>query len=306
MAVGKWPAKTQYLVQKADAGLAELTDDSIIAQLLSKDGDVVDYTGATDSLEALSDAIGAISTVDPALASVLGTLADVAATGAVSSAKTAMSMIKQIVTMLLDGTYGLSGLQVLLAAIPTTAMRGTENAALASVVGALDTAAATGDVTTATLIMAYIKQLVNNSEILAEHITHTTAIFPEATNIDCVLTAHASANTWSSWTEIVDTTGTPVTLSSKFAANSGHISAMLIEDTDTTDTRFQIEIAYGSAKTIVSRHRILTETNKLPTAEVARERGSIIPAGETIYYRAMCETADAKTITVHFRYFLHI
>jgi len=160
MAVGKWLAKIQYLIQSGDAGLTELTDDSIIAQLLSKDGDVADYTGTTDSLEALSDAISAISTVDPALASVLGALADVAATGAVSNAKTAMSMIKQIVTMLLNGTYGLSGLQVLLAAIPTTAMRGTESAFLASVGGALATAAHTGAVDEATTVMGYSKQLV--------------------------------------------------------------------------------------------------------------------------------------------------
>jgi len=48
------------------------------------------------------------------------------------------------------------------AAIPTTAMRGTDNAALASVLGALDSAAATGAVTDTDVAMAYIKQLVTD------------------------------------------------------------------------------------------------------------------------------------------------
>jgi hypothetical protein len=51
---------------------------------------------------------------------------------------------------------------MLIAAIPTTAMRGTDNAALASVLGALDTAAATGAVTDSDPAMAYIKQLVTS------------------------------------------------------------------------------------------------------------------------------------------------
>lgn len=49
----------------------------------------------------------------------------------------------------------------LLDAIPTTAMRGTDNAALASVVGALADAAAAGEVTTGDTVMQYIKQLIN-------------------------------------------------------------------------------------------------------------------------------------------------
>ncbi len=48
-------------------------------------------------------------------------------------------------------------------AIPVTAMRGTDDAALASVAGALDTAAATGAVSNAKAIMAYLKQLVTQN-----------------------------------------------------------------------------------------------------------------------------------------------
>lgn len=52
-------------------------------------------------------------------------------------------------------------LDLLLDAIPTTAMRGTDNAALASVLGALNDAASADDPTTADTAMQYIKQLIN-------------------------------------------------------------------------------------------------------------------------------------------------
>ncbi len=52
-------------------------------------------------------------------------------------------------------------LDTILDAIPTTAMRGTENAALASVVGALADGAAADEVTSADTLMQYIKQLIN-------------------------------------------------------------------------------------------------------------------------------------------------
>lgn len=52
-------------------------------------------------------------------------------------------------------------LDLLIDAIPTTAMRGTDNAALASVMGALNDAAAAGDPTDADTLVQYIKQLLN-------------------------------------------------------------------------------------------------------------------------------------------------
>jgi len=69
------------------------------------------------------------------------------------------TLVDELETAVKHGTYGLSALQTLLAAIPTT-MRGTDSAALASVLGALDTAAATGAVSDVKLAMAYLKQLV--------------------------------------------------------------------------------------------------------------------------------------------------
>jgi len=139
-------------------------------------------------------------------------------------------------------------------------------------------------------------------ENLYEHVEHETHIFPDTTQYACVLTA-GDANTWTSWVEIADENS--VTLSSKFASKRGHITAMLVEESDQANTRFVVEITYGASKVIVSTHRVQTEDKKYPTDQVTRERGAEIPAGETVYYRAMCETAGGKTINVHFRYFLH-
>jgi len=177
------------------------------------------------------------------------------------------------------------------------------NKPLDSILGALNTAAASGDPTDTDAAMAYIKQLVTNSEHLVDVSMHTTTIFPESTANICVLTAHANANTWSAWAEIADNQGTPVTLSSKFAAKAGHITAVEVEGTNVASVLFMIELAYGEAKTTINRLRFTSETNQIAVAQVPRLRGSHISAGETIYYRLMCATG-AKTANVYFRYFL--
>jgi len=175
------------------------------------------------------------------------------------------------------------------------------NKPLDSILGALNTAAASGDPTDTDAAMAYIKQLVTNSEHLVDVLMHETTIFPTATNLTCVLTAHANANTWSAWAEIADSAATK--LSTAFASKAGHITAMEVEETNVASVLFMVELAYGEAKTIISRLRFISETNQVAVAQVPRLRGSHIPAGETIYYRLMCATG-AKTANVYFRYFL--
>ena len=135
---------------------------------------------------------------------------------------------------------------------------------------------------------------------------HSTRLFPEETTDICSIIANVLADTWSDWAEIVDSPG-GVTLSSKFASKPGHLSAMLIEDTSVVSSVFVVEVAYGTPKVIVSRFRVQSETNKLPTEESPRVRSRHIPTGETIYYRCMCEAANdpAESVEAHFRYFLH-
>jgi len=150
---GSRKARLQYLMQDADGTLAQVTDLSVLAEMLAIGGDVSDYSSTTDSLEAIANAIAAVPTeamrgTDNAfLAAVGGALDDAAAAGAVTDSDTAMAYIKQLVT----------AIQL----IPTTAMRGTDSASLASVLGALNDAAAAGAVTDADTGMAYLKQIVN-------------------------------------------------------------------------------------------------------------------------------------------------
>jgi len=114
-----------------------------------------------------------------ALASVVGALADAAAAGDPTSADTLMQYAKQLINTL-EGTIGIPAYpaaadpanDVSLAeairairddvtGIAGAAMRGTDSAALASVVGALADSAAAGDPTAVDTIMQYVKQLIN-------------------------------------------------------------------------------------------------------------------------------------------------
>lgn len=145
-----------------------------------------------------------------------------------------------------------------------------------------------------------------NIDCLVTVSKHCSCIFPATTDVNCILTAHADAHEWSGWVEVADTTDvTPLTLSAKFAALPGHIAGMVVESTNQASTTYMIELSYGAAKTCISRWRFMSETNHLPAEHSARVRGPHIPAGETVYARAMCETAGAKTANVHFRYFYH-
>ncbi|MBA7648822.1 hypothetical protein ES703_56612 [subsurface metagenome] len=82
---------------------------------------------------------------------------------------------------------------------------------------------------------------------------------------------------------------------------------MLVEIASEVDKIYVVEVAHGTPKVIVSRFRLQSESNKLPTVESPRVRARHIPAGETIYYRCMCEAANdpAESVEAHFRYFLH-
>ena len=140
-------ATAEGAVTDADTAMAYLKQ--LVTAIITIAGDVENLDG--DAMRGTDSA---------ALASVLGALDSAAASGAVSDAKVVMAYVKQLVTLLIDGTYGLSALQTDVAAIPTDAQRGTDDAALASVLGALNDAAAEGAVTDADTAMAYLKQLV--------------------------------------------------------------------------------------------------------------------------------------------------
>ena len=139
-------------------------------------------------------------------------------------------------------------------------------------------------------------------DILLLEAEHITAVFPEDTDETVTFAAGGTNHIWSAWAEIVDNNA--VTLSSKLASIEGHISSIMVEDASVKDKAYMVEIAYGAAKTIVSRQRYMAKDSKVGTTQQVRIRAAQIPAGETIYYRAKCETSGA-TIQVHLRYHLH-
>lgn len=133
---------------------------------------------------------------------------------------------------------------------------------------------------------------------------HESSIYPEDTDEVVTFTAGGAINTFGAWAEI-DVDGNGDTFSSKLATENGHISGILIEDLDTVDKRYLLEIAYGDDKTNVLRHRFLSgEVKKLAAVQFMRIRAEDIPAGETVYYRMKCETAGA-TCEISLRYHTH-
>jgi len=129
-------------------------------------------------------------------------------------------------------------------------------------------------------------------------------IYPADTDDVVILTAGGTDDTFGDWAEI-DTDAGGDTFSSKIAGQDAHISGFLVEDLDTVDKRYLLEISYGDDKTNVLRHRFLSgEVKKLPAVQFMRIRTERLPAGVTVYYRMKCETADA-TCEVSLRYHFH-
>jgi len=141
----------------------------------------------------------------------------------------------------------------------------------------------------------------NLADIL-EELAHPTYIFPEGSNETVTFTAGAVANAWSAWTEIADNNG--ITLSSKFAAKEGHLSAINLEVLNTINNRYMIELAYGAAKTLISPLRFQASIATIGLSTSTDIRTSRIPAGEKVYHRTKCETG-AATVQLHFRYHFH-
>jgi len=136
-------------------------------------------------------------------------------------------------------------------------------------------------------------------ELEIHHITH---IFPEASDLDILLTTGGVANVFGAWAEVVDTAAT--TLASRFTSDT-HISSMIIEQASIVDEVYMLELSYGATNIPISPIRFIAgERVFLPPIQQMRIRAMIIPAGETVYYRMMAETALA-TARVSLRYHFH-
>lgn len=134
-------------------------------------------------------------------------------------------------------------------------------------------------------------------------LSHASNVFPGDTDLTCTFTAHATANTWSAWAEIVDSDANSFT--DVFADAIGHITSLGIETLSEDDAVYMIEISWGASKTIITSGRFAGATKFQTPTEHLRFWAPAIPAGETIYYRMKTDTAVADTCTVHFRYHTH-
>lgn len=132
---------------------------------------------------------------------------------------------------------------------------------------------------------------------------HPTFVFPGDTDLTCTFTAGQPADTFGAWAEIVDSGAT--TLSSLFSAAPGHITVIQEEEVSDQNTRYQLEIAYGDAKTHITSQRFAGSGKFQSPDNHARVFGTEIPAGETVYYRMKSNTAVADTTTLHLRYHTH-
>ena len=132
-------------------------------------------------------------------------------------------------------------------------------------------------------------------------IHHETFIFPTVSNVNVVFTA-GLINAYGAWAEIVD--GGAVTLSSQLTRDA-HFSAVIIEEASIVDQVYIIEISHGVALTNIARIRFIAgERVFLPPIQMMKIRATIIPAGQTVYYRMMAETGGA-TANISFRYHFH-
>jgi hypothetical protein len=139
------------------------------------------------------------------------------------------------------------------------------------------------------------------AELAAEKVdlfnTADTFLFPADTDYYVLLTADGAAGSFSSWAEIIDNNS--VTLSSLFATDAGYVSDIYIyQVTAPADTTHIVEVAYGESKTSLTR--VMFNGDNLNIAQVKSRR---IPAGETIYYRIMTNTAPTEYVSIGFRYF---
>ena len=148
---------------------------------------------------------------------------------------------------------------------------------------------------------------LNGRDVDAKHLIdvsmHDTKVFPALPSIDCVLTAHETPDSFSAWAEIVDTTGTPIALSSVFASYEGHITSMAVESMSVASEIYIVKLSYGASKVAICEFRMEAGSTLQPVTQVPRIRGAHIPKGETVYYQMSAETGSA-TMNVSFRYFV--
>lgn len=159
-----------------------------------------------------------------------------------------------------------------------------------------------------------ISNLANQSEILddtfylMEEAAHESYIWPPL-SYRCRLYSTASTTDFGNWTQINSTGVNWSSLSWITRTDIGngtcHMTSVLIEDLDSSDAIYSLEIGFGADKTSIARHRFINPSaGKAVSCQQIRTRALGIHANTTIYYRLGCENAS-KYCDVGFRYHYH-
>ena len=128
--------------------------------------------------------------------------------------------------------------------------------------------------------------------------------FPDTTARVVVLRAGSDANTFSAWSEILDSSGNA--LSTNFTSSAGYVEDIYIYaiDPDTqANSSWLLEIGYGSSNTTVNSilGKIMFHVDSYASYfGVAPIKSRLCPAGEKIYYRLMSTEPGGVCCTSEF------
>lgn len=135
-------------------------------------------------------------------------------------------------------------------------------------------------------------------DTLLLHNENEVFLWPESVTATATLTAGASSDNFSAWTELIDSSAN--SLSANFTTKDGYLVEIMTHDysVNATDRMFSIELAYGNVtKTVIGRIKVRSDWTY-----VLALRSVVIPQGQTIYYRMKSEIAGAD-LKADFRYY---
>lgn len=144
-------------------------------------------------------------------------------------------------------------------------------------------------------LIGTLRTIYATAASLLAHNENEEYVYPDGVGATVSFTAGGGIDTFGAWVEIVDNGA--VTLSSKFAANSGYVVELMTRTYSVPNEIFIIELSYGATNIILGRAKVRSDWTYVMTLLSVR-----VPAGETIYYRMKAQTAGA-TLIADFRYY---
>jgi len=151
-------------------------------------------------------------------------------------------------------------------------------------------------------------EIFKDTNYLMEEASHDTFIWP-AVGHRCRLYSFGNTTQFCNWTQVNSTGLNYSSLSWITRTDIGngtcHLTGILIEDVDTSDVIYTLELGWGANKSVIARHRFINPSaGKTMTIQQIRTRPPSINANTTIYYRMCCENSS-KYCDLSFRYHYH-